>query len=286
MMKDIAFSSFDDEAGRHENRPLVPNQKGTPIPSRGRIPEDGLELGMVRLSKNHTTISEFATPIFGLVVRVRSLENFSDVESLHENTKSSIEVFRRDLQNEGYDINNLNAASYAICALVDESVMGHQWGAESMWPSETMLSLFHNETWGGDQFFAILDRVMSEAQRYPDLLEFMQMCLLLGFEGKYHVMPNGERKLEELIEKIDEILRAQNPDRERTRFVAPEENVHAATRRWTLPVSRIGIFGILAFVLIAVYAVLAIMLGGHMSTYETELQNQLNYNPKEVQGAN
>ncbi len=283
MSKEFAFSSFDDEERGKENLPVSNRQDPSALATRE--PRSDIEIEMVRRGNDHTTISEFATPLFGLVVRVSNVDHFDDVESLHSNTQTAIETFRRDVQNEGYDINNLNAASYAICSLIDETVMGKMWGAESIWPSQTMLGIFHSETWGGDQFFAILERVLSEAQRYPDLLEFMQMCLLLGFEGKYHIMPNGEKRLDELMARIDEKLREINPDREKTRFVNPEDYVHKKKPRNVLTFfSPMGIFLVTILGLALCFGVLSLSLNSRTDEIATNLSERLNFYPNAEQG--
>ncbi len=280
MTKDFGFTSFDGEESDGQNLPVPGANEPKPV-SKMR-PTENLEIEMVRRSGEHTTISEFATPLFGLVVRVSSVDHFDDVESLHANTQAAVETFRREVQNEGYDINNLNAASYAICSLIDETIMGKTWGAESLWPSQTMLSIFHNETWGGDQFFAILERVLSEAQRYPDLLEFMQMCLLLGFEGKYHIAPNGEKRLEELMARIDAKLREINPEREKTRFVKPEENVERKKPRNVLSFfSPMGIFVATVLGLLVCFGVLSYSLNSQTEEIARNLSERLNFYPNQ-----
>ncbi len=278
MTKDFGFTSFDDDESEAQNLP-VPGLKQSKAVAKPEA-HGNLDMDLVRRGGEHTTISEFATPLFGLVVRTTNLDSFDDIETLHSNTQSAIETFRREVQNEGYDINNLNAASYAICALIDETIMGKSWGAESLWPSQTMLSIFHNETWGGDQFFAILERVLSEAQRYPDLLEFMQMCLLLGFEGKYHIAPNGEKRLEELMARIDEKLREINPEREKTRFVNPEEYVEKKRPRNILSFfSPMGIFLTTVLGLAICFGVLSFSLNTRSDEIATNLSERLNFYP-------
>ncbi len=278
MTKDFGFTSFDGKESDDQNLPVPGANNASEV--RKMPSNENLEIEMVRRGDEHTTISEFATPLFGLVVRTSNLDHFDDVESLHANTQNAIETFRREVQNEGYDINNLNAASYAICSLIDETIMGKNWGAESLWPSQTMLSIFHNETWGGDQFFAILERVLSEAQRYPDLLEFMQMCLLLGFEGKYHIAPNGEKRLEELMARIDAKLREINPEREKTRFVNPEENVEKKRPRNVLSFfSPMGIFLTTVLGLAICFAVLSLSLNSRSDEIAANLSERLNFYP-------
>ncbi|MFO7844848.1 MAG: DotU family type IV/VI secretion system protein, partial [Bacteroidales bacterium] len=45
-----------------------------------------------------------------------------------------------------------------------------------------MVGTFHRETVGGDRFYDLLARLEKEPANNIDLLEFMYMCLSLGFE--------------------------------------------------------------------------------------------------------
>ena len=56
--------------------------------------------------------------------------------------------------------------------------MTSPWGGQSMWASQSMLAYFHNETWGGEKFFAILSRAMMEGEKFQELLEFIYLHIL------------------------------------------------------------------------------------------------------------
>lgn len=61
----------------------------------------------------------------------------------------------------------------------------HPWGNESEWSKISLLSSFHNETFGGEKFFQLLDRLSKNPVKHLPMLELMYLCLALGFEGKY-----------------------------------------------------------------------------------------------------
>ncbi len=77
--------------------------------------------------------------------------------------------------------------------MIDEAVMTTPWGAASNWSTHSLLNQFHGETWGGgeEKVFAILDRVRANPVQHLALLKLIDLCLALGFEGKYRVMEGG-----------------------------------------------------------------------------------------------
>ncbi len=222
------------------------NGQGGPAPRQiGSKPDDMIETLMssretmdFQLSaKGKNRLLEAAVPLLGLSVRIRNLHDFNDIEALHSRLVNEIPIFQQELEKMEYDEATVLAARYILCATLDEAVLSQVWGAESVWPERPMLSIFHNETWGGEKVFAILDRVMDEAHRFLDLLELLYYCIALGFEGKYHVMHNGQAKLEQLLLNVHGILekhRGEAPDK----LVNPEPNIYDSKERmgWRFPV--------------------------------------------------
>jgi type VI secretion system protein ImpK len=70
-----------------------------------------------------------------------------------------------------------------------------------------MLSIYHDETWGGEKFFSILSRMMLEAAKYQHILEFVYYCLSLGFRGKYGVQFDGVAELQAILRRLQQVLR-------------------------------------------------------------------------------
>jgi type VI secretion system protein ImpK len=81
------------------------------------------------------------------------------------------------------------------------------WGSASTWSTNSLLLEFHSETWGGEKVFTILDRVRGEPQKYLALLKLIDICLLLGFEGKYRVIEGGREQLADLRTELGRLLR-------------------------------------------------------------------------------
>jgi type VI secretion system protein ImpK len=90
------------------------------------------------------------------------------------------------------------------------------WGAESAWAQKTLLSVFHNETKGGEKFFIILDRMRDLPAENIDILELMYIFLSLGYEGKYRVVHRGRDLLEQLRDELFQIIRRHRGEYERT----------------------------------------------------------------------
>ena len=192
-------------------------------PTRLRItPRETLTFQIRNTSGN--LILDAATPLIGLAIRLRHMEACDDIDELHRRVHNDIEAFDTELRNRGYDAPSVIAARYCLCSFIDESMMSTPWGADSFWPERTMLSIFHNQAWGGEQFFGVLERVLDQSSRYQDLLEFLYICVGMGFEGKFHVMHNGRNMLDRLLDTVYQMMikhRGEAPDS----LCAPEANI-------------------------------------------------------------
>ncbi len=147
-----------------------------------------------------------ATPLLGLSLRVRHLARCDDVETLYTQTQDEIKAIELELQQTSLEPSVMMAYRYILCAVLDEAVMSTPWGADSYWAEHSLLSRFHDETWGGDKVFTIVQRLLDEPERYQWLLEFVYLCLILGFEGKFKVIEHGREAREAVIVQLYESL--------------------------------------------------------------------------------
>ncbi|GAA0846952.1 type IVB secretion system protein IcmH/DotU [Marinobacter szutsaonensis] len=201
-----------------------------------------------------------ATPLLGLVIRVRRLANFRGVESLYQQVVDEVAAVDRELVEQGYERPTVVAYRYVLCAFIDEAVLGTDWGAHSVWSQHSLLSRFHNETWGGEKVFAILARMEKEPTRYRDMLQFIYLCLCLGFEGRYKVMENGRDEYEQVVRGLYDQLRELRGDRDSRPLADASENVAPARNRLRtgLPIWLIG--GLFVAAMAGIYHLYSIAL--------------------------
>jgi len=143
-----------------------------------------------------------AAPLLVLAGRLRGQIANADVESLRRQAIQEIHTFEERARRAEVPAEDVLAARYALCTVIDEAVLNTPWGAQSDWSTQSLLVTFHREAAGGEKFFQILDRVSGEPQRYLALLELLYVCLALGFEGKYRLDERGAARLQEVRESL------------------------------------------------------------------------------------
>jgi type VI secretion system protein ImpK len=172
-----------------------------------------------------------ATPLLGLALRVRQLTECDNIEAIYDQTVEEIKTIELELTELGYEHALLMAYRYILCTFLDESIMGTSWGASTIWAEHSLLSRFHNETWGGEKVFTILKRLEDDPEHYKSLLEFIYQCLVLGFEGKYRVIESGTLDREKVINQLHKLL---NQNREKDSIYLTKTTEHVAHSKYTL----------------------------------------------------
>jgi len=205
-------------------------------------------------------LTDAATPLLGLVIRIRRLADFGAVESLYQQVVDEVAAIDRELVEQGYERPTVVAYRYVLCAFIDEAVLGTDWGAHSVWSQHSLLSRFHNETWGGEKVFAILARMEQEPARYKDMLAFIFLCLCLGFEGRYKVMENGRDEYEQILRGLHEQLQSLTEDQSPEPLADAQINVTPARNRLRSGLPLWGIAGLFVMVMAGIYSLYNIAL--------------------------
>ncbi|MCL7942977.1 type IVB secretion system protein IcmH/DotU [Marinobacter sp. ATCH36] len=227
----------------------------------GRVGDQGFGNDQFQLrGLEDNRLIDAATPLLGLVIRVRRLADFHGVENLYQQVVDEVAAIDRELVEQGYERPTVVAYRYVLCAFIDEAVLGTDWGAHSIWSQHSLLSRFHNETWGGEKVFAITARMEQEPERYRDMLEFIYLCLCLGFEGRYKVMTNGRDEYEQIIRGLNEQLRGLRRDEEPQPLTNALANVTPARNRLRTGLPLWGIGGLFVAAMAGVYTLYNIAL--------------------------
>ena len=153
-----------------------------------------------------------ANPLFGLSHYLYRNHNQIDVARLRKQVGTQVSTIMEEVRRLPYDEAQLLAYSYTLCLYMDETVMSTRWGRDSCWSQASLLSEFHDDSWGGEKFFTLLSRMQMEPEKYVDVLEFMHMCICLGLKGKYALQADGEAAVQKIIENLYEVIRGQRGD--------------------------------------------------------------------------
>jgi len=194
-----------------------------------------------------------ANSLLSMVPRLRTTLQHPDPQTLRESLARDIKEFERRAQAAHIPSQKITAARYALCTLLDEAASSTPWGGSGIWQGNSLLIMFHNEASGGEKFFQLLSKLAENPVENLDLLQLMDVCLALGFEGRYRMQDNGKAQLEAVRERLAQILRRQQGEYERD--LSPHWRAATGKRYSALFVVPIWVsLAVCGLVLLGIYA--------------------------------
>ncbi len=185
--------------------------------------------------------------LFSLISRIRNRAQHMDPDKLRQSVVAEVRGFENRALQAGIPAQTVKVARYALCATLDDVVLNTPWGGQSSWGLQSMVGTFHRETVGGDRFYDLLARLEKEPGTNIDLLEFLYMCLSLGFEGRLRIEQGGSDKHLQIRNGLARIIRAQRGPVERD--LSPHwegvDKPYRALSAWRLVWIAMGVTGAL-----------------------------------------
>jgi type VI secretion system protein ImpK len=179
--------------------PLRPVSVAEPVAAAPEVVAGGLN-----------PLVQAASPLLQLAGRLRTtLMSTPDLAGLRRHALEEIRRFEERARQAGIASESVLAARYALCAALDEAVLSTPWGTQSEWAQQTLLVTLHREAWGGEKFFAMLDRITKDPAKHIDLIELQYLCLALGFTGMYQVRDGGRARVAQIQQELYRTIRGQ-----------------------------------------------------------------------------
>jgi type VI secretion system protein ImpK len=204
------------------------------------------------------------------IVRLRdNRQSATHAEVFRARMKQILADTEREARQAGYGSEDVRLAIYAVVVFLDETVLNSSLAMFSDWPRRPLQEeLFGGHT-GGEVFFQNLQQLLArqESDQLADVLEVHQLCLLLGFQGRYSRMDRGElRGLTLVVSDKIQRIRGRLGDLSPAWALPAGETVTAARDPWA---RRLGVALVATIAIVgALFAVFHFSLLSQM----TELQ--------------
>jgi type VI secretion system protein ImpK len=267
--KDDPFFDMDDE-----HTIIKPNPRGRPQnqPSRQQRSEQPRKKVDLSNRPGLNPLEKSASVLLNLLSQIRNTSSHPNSTGLHKQLATEIQSFESTAQREGIPPETIFIARYALCTVIDEFVMSTPWGVGSIWSSQSLLSLFHKETRGGERFFQMLNKLNQNPAKNIDLLELLYLCLSLGFQGRYRIAPNGINELEEIRESLYYTIRQQHEEPEPA--LSPHwEGLNKSAIEKTVLVPAWLAAGIAILLLVGLFSLWRFSLGNHIDPVHARVMN-------------
>lgn len=167
------------------------------------------------IEKNNIVIDKLLTDAVLTVVQLKEGADIPAVNKLYQQCKQHVITVRERLHEAQYSQDVIDDISYALCALLDETVLLCSKNRETAknydeWLGAPLQVVFFNtHNAGYDLFEKIRSRLRADKKEYL-VLSCFDRVLGLGFQGCYLEQPQMER--EHLIMALREALRINETD--------------------------------------------------------------------------
>lgn len=187
---------------------------------------------------------------FHMLILMRNNCMPSDANTFSHAVQSLLDQFEREAQKHGFSNDNIFDAKYAFCATIDEAVLSARTGIRDAWERHPLQLLLFGEQLAGEHFFDRLEAARNGGAGRVAALEVFQMCLLIGFKGRY--LLEGPEKLKYLISQLsDQIIHLKGPPPGFAPHWSTPDNIANAIARdiplWIIA-SALALLGLLAYI--------------------------------------
>jgi len=212
-----------------------------------------------------------AAPLLSAAPRIRATAQHPNPAGLKDALADGLRKFEAQARAEGLPNEQVIAGRYILCTLLDESAASTPWGGSGAWANQSLLVLFHNETWGGEKVFQLMSKLAENVPANRNLLELLYVCLAFGFEGRYRVLNDGKAQLDSVRVRLSQLLRQGKPAIDKT--LSPRwEGVPAKVARLGSGLPMWVVMSLAAFMLMGVYIALRFSVNGHSDPVFSSLQ--------------
>ena len=126
--------------------------------------------------------------VFTAIVRVRyNRQAVLDAETFRAQMRQALRQAEQEARSRGCNPEDVKQVIFAVVAFLDESVLTSRNPVFANWPRLPLQAEMFGHQLAGEIFFQELQKALNrnDSVETADLLEIYQLCLLLGFKGRY-----------------------------------------------------------------------------------------------------
>lgn len=205
LLEDKGATTTIDAGDLLVAKPLLPERLPSSIGVLGK--RSSIARPGVSASRWENPFVSAALPALLLLHKIESTTSGFDV-SLRNQLGLEVRMFRDKLSSSalGLEASQVDEASYLLCTHIDEVLNEECRRHDQPLPEKSLLVEFHGDAWGGEDCFGKLQAAMAQEHPPMALLEFYEMIIGLGFQGRYQVMDRGEVLLQDLRSKLHRLI--------------------------------------------------------------------------------
>jgi type VI secretion system protein ImpK len=145
--------------------------------------------------RNPDNLAMALQEVFTATVRIRAKRQpVTDSEAFRGQIREALRGAEQQARQRGYSDDEARLAIFAVVAFLDETILRSGLQAFSRWPGKPLQEEIFGRNVAGETFFQNLENLLRapDSPNIADLLEVYDLCLLLGYQGRYTLGGRGE----------------------------------------------------------------------------------------------
>jgi len=147
---------------------------------------------------------------FTTIARLRANRQVAaDAESFRTRIKQVLAAAEQEARQAGYGADDIRLCLFAVIAFLDETVLNSGQPMFAGWPSRPLQQEVFGVHMAGELFFQYLQQLLGrqDSEDLADVLEVYELCLLLGYKGRYSASHGAELQVlaGQVSEKIERV---------------------------------------------------------------------------------
>jgi type VI secretion system protein ImpK len=147
---------------------------------------------------------------FTTIARLRANRQVAaDAESFRTRIKQVLAAAEQEARHAGYGADDIRLCLFAVIAFLDETVLNSGQPMFADWPRRPLQQEVFGVHMAGELFFQYLQQLLGrqDSEDLADVLEVYELCLLLGYKGRYSASHGAELQVlaSQVAEKIDRV---------------------------------------------------------------------------------
>lgn len=137
---------------------------------------------------------------FYMLIQLKQRKVPTDADIFARQVQKFLTDFEHLAQKNHFGSDDIFDSKYAFCAAVDETILSSRMDIRDTWERHPLQLTLFGDQLAGEHFFDKLETARNGGMNRINALEVFQMCLLLGFKGKY--LLEGPEKLKYLSAQL------------------------------------------------------------------------------------
>jgi len=224
-------------------------------------------------SQGNNPFITLATPLFKHMDILLHTYDVGDVGGVHTLLLQEVETFSQNAAKQNLDSSQVSVTRYLLCTFLDELICTTYWGKDNDWAHGSLLSHFYRETYGGEKFFQLLTKLLASPANNIHLLEFMYVCISLGFEGKYRIQTKGKMELESIRDNLFKQIKTVH-GRQSKKFYT-DQSISSKQHHFFYKASYLALTLGSAILLSIIYTIFTLTLNSQENEFIPIVQNEI-----------